>query len=62
MTLELDDVHCQHAVSHLEYDGWENGDDDDFCVHCDCCCTCLGCEYGPRDGMLMNPDQIGAES
>lgn len=18
----------------------------------DCCCTCLGCEYGPRDGML----------
>ena len=32
----------------------DNGGD---CVHCECCCLCLGCEYGPRDGMLLTDQQ-----
>lgn len=31
--------------------------DDAECVHCDCCCQCLGCEYGPRDGMQLTAEQ-----
>jgi hypothetical protein len=27
------------------------------CVCCPCCCQCLGCEYGPRDGMLLTAEQ-----
>jgi hypothetical protein len=27
------------------------------CVHCGCCCECLGCEYGPRNGMGMTEEQ-----
>jgi hypothetical protein len=53
-TLHDSDAHCVHAPS-----GWNedvDGEYDDDCVHCDCCCTCLGCEYGPQDGMLMYPD------
>lgn len=51
----MDDDHCQHRVRRYNdtddlYDPAE-----DYCVHCDCHCTCLGCEYGPQDGMLMFP-------
>lgn len=27
------------------------------CYHCECCCTCLGCEYGPQNGMLLTEEQ-----
>lgn len=27
------------------------------CVHCPCCCACMGCLYGPRDGMLLTAEQ-----
>lgn len=54
------DVHCEHHTHDDRcggrYDGgcdWDYGAD--YCVHCDCHCTCLGCEYGPQDGMLMFP-------
>ncbi|HEV2927569.1 MAG TPA: hypothetical protein VGW74_02670 [Propionibacteriaceae bacterium] len=48
-----DDIeHCIHPGSYTDDDPME---DDAYCVHCECCCTCLGCEYGPRDGMLMFP-------
>ncbi|MFB6392694.1 hypothetical protein [Polymorphospora lycopeni] len=30
--------------------------DDKQCMHCECCCSCMGCLYGPPDGMLMFPD------
>lgn len=40
-----DDGHCEHMPWN---DGVDWSPDDDICVHCDCCCTCLGCEYGPR--------------
>lgn len=53
------EVHCYHHSHTSECDeyGWDCDDvANDDCVHCDCCCTCLGCEYGPRDGMLMYPD------
>lgn len=49
-------VHCYHVDRISDDDDWEP--DDDECVHCDCCCTCLGCEYGPRDGMLMFPEGV----
>lgn len=48
--------HCFHHQHTSECDDWCDGDEGDDCVHCECCCTCLGCEYGPRDGMLMYPD------
>lgn len=51
-----DDLHCDHAP--WSWDEQEDGEYDDYCVHCDCCCTCLGCEYGPRDGMLMFPRPV----
>ncbi len=51
--------HCQHHTHDSEcggyYDDCAYEDDDDYCTHCECCCTCLGCEYGPRDGLLLNP-------
>jgi hypothetical protein len=50
--------HCIHH-QHNDRCGGEYGDCDDAasddCIHCRCCCTCLGCEYGPQDGMLMFP-------
>jgi hypothetical protein len=55
-----DDLHCIHTVRDSEFDDWDMADD--YCVHCECCCTCLGCEYGPRDGMLMNPSPIETAS
>lgn len=51
--------HCfHHACDPVDNDACAAGDcgDEDDCIHCDCCCTCLSCEYGPRDGMLMWPD------
>ncbi len=60
--------HCDHH-QHNSVCGWDDGYGDcdaaasDDCVHCPCCCTCLGCEYGPQDGMLLTPTQrerIGA--
>lgn len=55
-----EDDHCQHHQHDDRcggyYDMCESGPDDDYCCHCDCCCTCLGCEYGPRDGMVMFPN------
>jgi hypothetical protein len=36
---------------------WDPDYADGLCVHCECCCTCLGCEYGPHDGMLMNASE-----
>ena len=38
---------------------WDPGDDD--CAHCECCCQCLGCEYGPRNSLLMTPEQTGGD-
>lgn len=46
-----DDDHCQHTDRDSEYDDWDTAND--YCCHCECCCTCLSCEYGPRDGMLL---------
>ena len=39
--------HCQHRQWRYDDDDWDI--DDDYCTHCECCCTCLGCEYGPRN-------------
>lgn len=50
---EDDDIpHCYHPGSNTD----DDVDPDDDCVHCECCCNCLGCEYGPRNGMLMFPE------
>ena len=51
-----DGLHCGNCSG--TYDE-ETGDylDDRECVCCECCCTCLACEYGPRDGMLMFPER-----
>lgn len=46
---EDDGDHCIHATRGSYEDDWDG--EDDYCVHCECCCTCLSCEYGPRDGM-----------
>ena len=27
------------------------------CVHCECCCSCLGCEYGDRNSPPMTAEQ-----
>lgn len=27
------------------------------CVHCPCCCGCMGCLYGPRDGEPLTAAQ-----
>lgn len=27
------------------------------CVHCECCCSCLGCEYGDRNSPPMTEAQ-----
>lgn len=32
-------------------------DDGIDCAHCECCCSCLGCEYGPGDGMQLTAEQ-----
>lgn len=47
--------HCYHPTRGSDTGDWDDDFDDDAdCVHCECCCTCLGCEYGPRDGQLMS--------
>lgn len=52
--------HCAGNCG-VQYDEWgeEIDDPSSGCVCCPCCCDCLGCIYGPRDGMLMFPE--GAE-
>lgn len=50
-----DDEHCYHHQHDDRCGGYYEDCDDhanDSCVHCPCCCTCLGCEYGPRDGLI----------
>jgi len=56
--------HCQHrAPTYDEYDELHDPAED-YCVHCECCCTCLGCEYGPQDGLAAaesaTPEQAAA--
>lgn len=52
------DEHC-HGECGSTYDE-ESGeviDDGVDCAHCECCCACLGCEYGPRDGLALTAEQ-----
>ncbi|GGN74044.1 hypothetical protein GCM10010112_43790 [Actinoplanes lobatus] len=53
-----EDEHC-HGECTNTYDAetFELIDEGEECAHCDCCCPCLACEYGPRDGMLLHPEQ-----
>lgn len=53
-----DGLHCYHHTHDSDDDACVVGgcSDYDYCIHCECCCTCLGCEYGPRNGMLMWPE------
>lgn len=47
--------HCYHHQHDDRCGGYyEDCDDEanDYCVCCECCCTCLGCEYGPLDGLV----------
>lgn len=58
----MSEIHCYHhehdyADGDSECSAGDCGDEDD-CVHCECCCSCLGCEYGPRDSVLMTPEQM----
>lgn len=50
---DFDAFHCQHTVRTNDLEDWDR--ENDWCVHCECCCTCMGCLYGPPDGMLMFP-------
>jgi hypothetical protein len=54
-----DPEHC-HGECEVIYDPetFEVIDEGDDCAHCDCCCPCLGCLYGPPDGMLLHPDPL----
>lgn len=56
---EGDEEHCGNDCGGVYEDGFRVDEPDD-CVHCECCCECLGCEYGPRDGMQLTPEQRGA--
>jgi hypothetical protein len=47
--------HCIRCVA--SRDPESGGSHDDDCVHCECCCACLGCEYGSRDGMPLTAEQ-----
>lgn len=52
MGVELDDD-CEslYATSCTDVDGGGQ------CVHCECCCSCLSCEYGPQNGMPLTEEQ-----
>lgn len=52
-----EDDHCgDMCTGRYDEDGnWDEPDGE--CVHCECCCDCLGCVYAPQDGMLMFPDR-----
>jgi hypothetical protein len=62
--LMQEEEHCIMGVEHDD-DVWRTPrntsctdvDGGGDCVHCPCCCTCLGCEYGPRDGMELTEAQ-----
>lgn len=59
-----DDRHCQSGVGD-EIDDFgtraqtpcTDVDGGGECVHCECCCDCMGCLYGPRDGMTLTEEQ-----
>jgi hypothetical protein len=48
---EDDEGHCGGGC------GSDEGGD---CWHCECCCSCLGCEYGPKDSEPMTEGQRAA--
>ncbi|HET8763030.1 MAG TPA: hypothetical protein VFM12_06405 [Gemmatimonadales bacterium] len=50
--------HCYgECKSVYDEESGEMIDDGIDCAHCECCCSCLACEYGPRDGMLLTDQQ-----
>lgn len=51
------DGHCHGECESTYDDEGELLDEGEECVHCDCCCPCLSCEYGPRNGMLLTEEQ-----
>ncbi len=55
--MSIDTEHC-----HGNCDSTDDEYDPAWCVCCPCCCQCLGCEYGPRDGMLMVPQPAAEEA
>lgn len=51
---DSDEYHCRDGYrSEVDY-GYEGAtsctdiDNGGECYHCECCCSCLSCEYGPR--------------
>jgi hypothetical protein len=50
-----------HCIPGVDEDGYQTSCTDDEgggdCVCCPCCCQCLGCEYGPRDGLGLTDEQ-----
>jgi hypothetical protein len=44
--------HCYHRAQTYDERDELHDPAEDYCVHCECCCTCLGCEYGPQDGLV----------
>jgi len=55
-----DTVHCYHHTHDSDCnDGtYDESGEEDECVHCECCCDCMGCLYGPRESVLMTPEQM----
>jgi len=45
-----EDEHCgAHCTGDYDEIGeWNPDEADGLCVHCECCCSCLACEYAPR--------------
>lgn len=53
-----DGLHCSGACGGtVDSETGERNDDEGDCRHCECCCECLGCEYGPRNGLGMTDEQ-----
>lgn len=53
-----DGLHCSGACGGtVDPETGERNDDEGDCRHCECCCECLGCEYGPRNGLGMTDEQ-----
>lgn len=58
LNAEADDLHCRgECASTYDEDSGDVIDDGGDCDHCNCCCPCLGCEYGPRNGMQLTAEQ-----
>lgn len=53
------DEHCGNDCNGVRYADGQIADDPnpEECVHCECCCECLGCVYGPRVGMPLTEEQ-----